>query len=443
MDSAAAVFHELTSHSPARHPLVPNPDPRVRQDFLPGWPEHRPRRFKTYGPDAARVALPAGPDGEPGLPALAGLLRSALGTRALPGRPAAYRAAASAGNRHPIEAYVCARGLDGLPDGAWHYRPDEHSLVQVAPGEVCDGTAVVLTGVPWRSCWKYAERGYRHVWWDAGTVLAQFLAAASALGLPVTSLVSFPDRTVAGVVGAEPPHELPLVVAGFGDPSPRVPPEAPLSGDLGPHPVEFPLVAATHLAADLGSASAASAWSERTGADFADGALAPWIACRRTVRGFRPDVPVGRADLAAVLDAAALPLRWDAGDLLPDLRVCVQAVSGVPGGLYRWRDGDLHAEGTEVTREQAQRLCLGQRQAGDAAFVVLCTTRLASRLRERGERAYRALQLSAGVALGRVNLAAGSRGLGSCGLAFDDELLAALSPDAPDGLTAVAVGVPR
>ena len=44
-------------------------------------------------------------------------------------------------------------------------------------------TFVVLTGIHARTGWKYMERGYRHVWWDAGTMLANLLALAAADGL--------------------------------------------------------------------------------------------------------------------------------------------------------------------------------------------------------------------------------------------------------------------
>ena len=29
---------------------------------------------------------------------------------------------------------------------------------------------LVLTGIPWRTTWKYGERGYRHLFWDAGAM---------------------------------------------------------------------------------------------------------------------------------------------------------------------------------------------------------------------------------------------------------------------------------
>ncbi len=60
--------------------------------------------------------------------------------------------------------------------GVHHYQPLEHGLVALRqPEEVADpgpGAAFVLSGIPFRTCWKYGERGWRHLWWDASTILA-------------------------------------------------------------------------------------------------------------------------------------------------------------------------------------------------------------------------------------------------------------------------------
>ena len=81
------------------------------------------------------------------------------------------------------ESLLGGRGVAGVPDGVHWYDPLRHALVQVAPAPAGDVTTLVVTGVPWRTGWRYAERGWRHLYWDAGTLLAQLWAAASAAGL--------------------------------------------------------------------------------------------------------------------------------------------------------------------------------------------------------------------------------------------------------------------
>ncbi len=62
--------------------------------------------------------------------------------------------------------------------------PAGHALVQVAPAPSGGDAAIVVTGVPWRTGWRYRERRYRHIYWDAGTMPAQTLALAHSAGIP-------------------------------------------------------------------------------------------------------------------------------------------------------------------------------------------------------------------------------------------------------------------
>ena len=68
---------------------------------------------------------------------------------------------------------------------------------------------LVVTGVPWRTGWRYRERGFRHVYWDAGTMLSQLLAAADSAGLTAQLHTRFPDAAVTALVGADGVHEWP------------------------------------------------------------------------------------------------------------------------------------------------------------------------------------------------------------------------------------------
>ena len=68
---------------------------------------------------------------------------------------------------------------------------------------------MIVTGVPWRTGWRYRERGWRHICWDAGTMLAQLLALADSAGLAAALYTRFPDTAVAALAGADLVHELP------------------------------------------------------------------------------------------------------------------------------------------------------------------------------------------------------------------------------------------
>ena len=130
-----------------------------------------------------------------------------------------FRSAMSAGNLHPVEMYVISDALGGV----YHYDPLGHELALVRPrrrrnGDDDGGITVVLSGVPLRTCWRYGARGWRHLWWDAGTVLANILAVSDAHGLDAGLVTSFADADVSEVIGCESVDEVPLVVVRLGPP---------------------------------------------------------------------------------------------------------------------------------------------------------------------------------------------------------------------------------
>ena len=133
-----------------------------------------------------------------------------------------FRAAGSAGGRFPLELYVAVPPGGPLPAGVHWYDPLEHALVQVGPPPHGGGPAIVVTGIPWRTGWRYAERGYRHVYWDAGTMLAQLLALADSAGLAAGLHTRFPDAQVAALTGADRVHEFPVAVVSLGEPAPAL-----------------------------------------------------------------------------------------------------------------------------------------------------------------------------------------------------------------------------
>ncbi len=204
VETATQALHRLTSYEPGREWTEPVDDPRVVQDLEVNDPATFPWPYKRYGPGLPRRGLPrelprtsvaaldvlAGTarvtSAQVDLPHLSRLLYLSAGvvrTAELSHGRYLFRAAGSAGARFPLEVYVAVPEGGSLPAGVHWYDPLEHALVQVGPAP--DGTTPVLivTGVPWRTGWRYRERGYRHVYWDAGTMLAQLLALADSAGL--------------------------------------------------------------------------------------------------------------------------------------------------------------------------------------------------------------------------------------------------------------------
>jgi SagB-type dehydrogenase family enzyme len=281
--TATQTLHRLTSYSPGQEWTVPAEDPRVVQDLEVNDLTRFPWFFKRYAQPLPRIALPrdlpattaptiailAGTGGvartELDLPQLARLLhlcagvvrtwepRRVSGVRVERGFTTwQFRAAGSAGGRFPMEVYVAVPERSELPAGVHWFDASEHALVQVGPAPQGDAPAIVVTGVPWRTGWRYRERGYRHIYWDAGTMLAQLLAAAESAGIPASLHSRFPDTAVASLVGADGVHEWPVAVVTLDDGAPALEATGPAAaGEVDAAPLEFPLETWAQHAGDL------------------------------------------------------------------------------------------------------------------------------------------------------------------------------------------------
>ena len=244
LETATQTLHRLTSYEPGRDWDEPVDDPRVLQELVVNDVDRLPWFYKRYEQPLPRVPLPrdlpattaaaievlAGTAHTQDVPLdlaqLSRLLHLSAGVTRTAVRPYAtwlFRAAGSAGGRFPLEIYVALPEGVGLPPGVHWYDPLEHALVQVGPPPPHGGApTLVVTGVPWRTGWRYRERGFRHVYWDAGTMLGQLLAVADAAGLIARLFTRFPDASVTDLVGADGVHEWPVAVVALGDGSPAL-----------------------------------------------------------------------------------------------------------------------------------------------------------------------------------------------------------------------------
>lgn len=447
LDSGTGLLHRLTAYSPDMDWDKPIADPRIRQDFVSLDPAIRPPQFKEYPAGLPIVALPRDlPD--PGVSATAVLAgaagetpldAAALGRVLFLGagvvrflerdsRRLYFRASGSAGGRFPLELYACTHNVAGVPDGVHWYDAINHALVQVGPPAGGTASTLIVTGVPWRTGWKYAERGFRHVYWDGGTLVAQLLAASADLAPSLRTL--FPDAAVTDLVGADGVHEFPIALLTFGPGEPAITPGGPATRGTLPE-YEFPLVTAAQRAGDrdvLGEP-----WpSAPAPADVPPSpSLNDVILRRGSQRLMDRSRTVSRDFLTFAMSAA---LR---GIDIPHW-LAVHGVDGVAPGVYRWPDLASPVHSGDL-RDELERICLGQGLGGDAAFVAMSAAPLSS----LDDRTYRAAQLAAGIVEGRLHLAAYALGAGASGMTFlDSEMPALLGRSDLATLIFTCVGVP-
>ncbi|CAN5795893.1 hypothetical protein BH18ACT17_BH18ACT17_06120 [soil metagenome] len=454
VETATQTLHRLTSYEPGREWDEPVDDPRVLLGLEVNDLARFPWFYKRYLYSLPRVPLPRDlPSTTPSavdvltgnadvanteldLPHLSRLLHLCAGVVRTMERPTAkwlFRAAGSAGGRFPLEVYVAVPDGVSLPAGVHWYDPHDHALVQVAPPPRGDAPALVVTGVPWRTGWRYRERGYRHVYWDAGTMLAQLLAVADSAGLTAWMHSRFPDAALAALVGADGVHEWPVAVVALGDGEPALDALGQAAvGKVDASPVEFPLVTAAQRAGEL------------------DTMGPPWD------RGAPVDVPLQGADpVETVVLARGSQRRMDPTRGLPvslvrtcmmgamrgvDVphRVVVHDVEGLAPGVYGWPNLSKPVR-TGVVRDELYRVCLEQGLARDASFVVIAATDIGG----LDDREYREAHLTAGMVEGSLHLLAYGLGASASGMTFVDSEVPLLLEESLDPLLFTCVGVPE
>jgi hypothetical protein len=454
VETATQTLHRLTSYEPGREWTELADDPRVVQDLEVNDLARLPWFFKRYAQSLPRVpllrrlpsttapavAVLAGSADvahtDLDLPNLARLLHLSAGVVRTTERPYAtwlFRAAGSAGGRFPLELYVAAPVGMEVPAGVHWYDPLDHALVQVGPPPRGDAPAVVVTGVPWRTGWRYRERGYRHVYWDAGTMLAHLFAVADSGGLTARLHSRFPDAAVTALVGADGVHEFPMAVVIFGDGPPALEASGPaFSGDVDSDPVEFPLVTAAQQAGARDTLG--PSWDRGAPVEVVVHGTDPVesvVLARGSQRRMDPTRGLPQSLLHTSLSVA---LR---GVGLPH-RVVVHDVEGVAPGLYRWPDLSAPVRPGSM-RDELYLVCLNQDLARDAAFVVIAATDVGA----LDDREYREAQLSAGLVEGRLHLLAYGLGASASGMTFIDSEVPALLGEPLDALLFTCVGVPE
>ena len=464
LETATQALHRLTtttwdwyarSHDdPDLGWSAPVVDPRVLVDLEVNDLSRFPWFFKRYEPSLPRLSLPRRlpPTDAPAVAVLAGtatavarevdlaqlsrLLHLSAGVVRTMARPYAtwlFRAAGSAGGRFPLELYVAAPEGTSVPAGVHWYDPSDHALVRVGPPPRMGSPTIAITGVPWRTGWRYRERGFRHVYWDAGTMLAQLLAVADSAGLGARLYTRFPDADVRALVGADGVHEWPVAIVALGAGSPAIDGTgAAAVGEVDSAPLEFPLVTAAQRAGETGELG--PSWESGTPVEVLEGGTEPVKSVvlargsqRRMdpTRGLSPEML--RTSMAAAMRGIDVPHF-----------VVVHDIGGLAPGVYRWPDLSA-AVRPGLMRDELYRVCAEQGLGRDAAFVVVGATDVSA----LDDHRYREAQLAAGLVEGRLHLLAYALGASASGMTFIDGEVPALVGEPLDGLLFTCVGVPE
>src|SRR5439155_9913596 len=337
----------------------------------------------------------------------------------------------STGALFQTEVYVVAGGVTGLAAGVYHFSPGDFALRQLRAGDFRGALAIAaadedlasrpavlaLTAIYWRNTWKYQARGYRHLFWDSGTMLANLLAAATALALPVRAVAGFVDLEVNGLLAVDPEKEGALLLAPVGGPagfapSPPViatiaPPVIPLSSSE----VDYPLLRDAYANSALDSESEVLAWLEAArepsrpppaGAlvalpaprPSAGRTLAETIMARGSTREFS-GAAIGADLLSTALWYATRSWPADVPSELVDVYLTVHAVEGLEPGSYVYHP-ESHA--LELIRRgdfrrQSAYLSLEQSLGGMSSATVFFLADLAALLEAYGNRGYRLANL--------------------------------------------------
>ena len=392
------------------------------------------------------------------------------------GQEFALRAAACTGALYHIEVYLVCGDLPGLAAGVYHFGAHDNGLRQLRAGDfrqvlvqatgnepaIASAPAVLIcTSTFWRNAWKYQARAYRHTFWDDGTILANVLAEAASVQMPVKIVLGFVDEAINRLLAIDGQHEAAVNLIALGHTSKlpaEAPPVAPLhlpTERLSPREYEFPLISTMHTASSLLSGEEVAAWRGQPARRVLPPPGEPLIPLRPLDTPALPGDTVeevikkrgssrqftGEAlsfeQLSTMLTRSLQGIPADCldatGQLLSDLYLIVMAVDGLEAGTYV-----LHQEQQALEplrrgdfRHAASHLALDQDLGGDAAVNIYFMADLEPILERFGNRGYRAAQLEAAIVAGKLYLAAYALHSGATGLTFfDDEVTAFFSPHA-------------
>lgn len=143
-----------------------------------------------------------------------------------------FRNVPSAGSRHPIECFLDVHNVCGLKSGLYYYHPIKHCLIliddspkvqqQIFEGclrqEMVAKAAVnfIYSAVPYRTSWRYGQRGYRYLYLDAGHIGENLHLAAEAIDAGCCMIGAYLDEGMNAALALDGIEEFVIYVAALG-----------------------------------------------------------------------------------------------------------------------------------------------------------------------------------------------------------------------------------
>lgn len=389
------------------------------------------------------------------------------------GKQTTHRTAPSAGALYPCELYLAVNRASGIDPGIYSCNMAHGLLEQIAcglpdlphtssPAEFrgrSPKASFVVSGVFFRSAWKYRERAFRYLLLDCGHVVENLVLAARAMGYGYSVRYDGDDALLAARLGIDPKREVclaridiftngdsPAPGADMGDSGDRKISEGPVSEIRSRiREVSYDILESVYCSGSTIPADTVPDQTERPPAtrlplqgrlpvirnpetgpvlDFKTAVLS-----RRSRRNYLSS-PCRSSHAMALLSLLQLPEACPFHDGLKgmehsDIGFLAGAVDGISPGFYLLsrdrKSFSLVRSGKDA--DFMARICLDQMWLKQAALQFLFLPGLAGLDREFGPRGYRYAMINAGRFGQRLYLGATALGMGCCGIGafFDDE----------------------
>ncbi len=399
------------------------------------------------------------------------------------------RAASATGALYPIEIYLICQNMQNIDAGVYHFCPADFTLTQLRKGDfrsilftatgnnnkvIQAPITLIFTSIAWRNSWKYQTRSYRHWFWDAGVILANFLALCNNNNLSSQIILGYHDEVINRLLGLQYQKETAIALAtiesyykyndskqfNFNQLSSLKCETKPISKY---EETIYPDIWKIHESSYLNSSREITNWTSMKNkwnlnsynkkeiyhnvVDITSKYnLGDLILQRGSTRRFSKK-PITITQLQNILYLVSINIPFDFitdKQSLIDIYFIANSVNNLQSGKYYYNKLENNIEELEEGdfRGVAGHLCLDQKLFSDASVVFFLLTNIDTILKYWGNRGYRAVQLEGGICAGKIYLAAYSQGLGASGSTFyDDEVTESFLPHSNQKSTIISIGV--